>query len=353
MVLFRKITITLFSALALAFLLYPGVSALKSQEREKPDDNSELINGAYINEMRISFEREISLRKEAVEIWSALRYHLFREGNSGVLIGNDNWLFTAEEYDEQLSPQINRTDFFLRAAQYKSNLAEQGIDLQVILIPSKSRIYSEKIDRYGFSEPLSRRYESSVEEFESLGITVVNLLTQFSSTDKKEELFYQFDTHWTIKGTEAAAAATALTAAPLLYESSTGKRQYRISDSAEMKFAGDLLPFVPALEKNILENDLQESYREIELVDDNPPTLGLFDDPVIPVLLAGTSYSYDSRWNFENTLKLALQADVLNLAKEGEGPLAPMDELMESGYFRETGSSLVLWEVPERYIPIR
>ena len=66
--------------------------------------------------------------------------------------------------------------------------------------------------------------------------------------------------------------------------------------------------------------------------------------------LIGTSYSAIEKWNFEGALKSALQADVLNLADEGQGPLEPMAKFLKDTDFSRTNIKLVVWEIPERFI---
>ena len=78
----------------------------------------------------------------------------------------------------------------------------------------------------------------------------------------------------------------------------------------------------------------------------------LFDDEVIPVALVGTSYSALKDWQFEDMLKYALQGDVVNMADEGKGPLEPMHDFLNETDFKNTDVKLVVWEIPERFIPV-
>ncbi len=42
--------------------------------------------------------------------------------------------------------------------------------------------------------------------------------------------------------------------------------------------------------------------------------------------------------------------DVVNLAREGDGPFAPMAEFLSSGELKRLSPKLVIWEIPERYL---
>jgi alginate O-acetyltransferase complex protein AlgJ len=70
------------------------------------------------------------------------------------------------------------------------------------------------------------------------------------------------------------------------------------------------------------------------------------------VALVGTSYSQDERWGFADALKVALGADVLNVAARGEGPFAPMRAYLEGETVVDVPPELVVWEIPERYLTI-
>jgi len=44
-------------------------------------------------------------------------------------------------------------------------------------------------------------------------------------------------------------------------------------------------------------------------------------------------------------------SDIVSFAQEGEGPFVPMKEALENPGLQEAGVKLVLWEIPERYLP--
>jgi alginate O-acetyltransferase complex protein AlgJ len=84
----------------------------------------------------------------------------------------------------------------------------------------------------------------------------------------------------------------------------------------------------------------------------NPGEIGLFDEVAHPVTLIGTSYSAGEVWNFAGFLRAAFQAEVLNLAGEGRGPFLPMVEYLESSAIQDIPPDLIVWEIPERYLPV-
>jgi alginate O-acetyltransferase complex protein AlgJ len=77
---------------------------------------------------------------------------------------------------------------------------------------------------------------------------------------------------------------------------------------------------------------------------------GLFGAADIPVALIGTSYSAKAEFHFEGFLKHALQANVLNLSRVGQGPFRPMDAFLEERSTLSSLPSIVVWEIPERFL---
>jgi alginate O-acetyltransferase complex protein AlgJ len=115
---------------------------------------------------------------------------------------------------------------------------------------------------------------------------------------------------------------------------------------------GDLLNYIPlgSLQERI--GPTCDSIYERQTTQQGESSGGLFGSSTIPVTLVGTSYSANSLWNFEGALKASLGSDVLNVANQGEGPVVPMREYLAGADFRDTPPELVIWEIPERFIPV-
>ena len=78
----------------------------------------------------------------------------------------------------------------------------------------------------------------------------------------------------------------------------------------------------------------------------------LFANTEVPVALIGTSYSANPNWNFVGALKQALRSDVINDSKDGHGPILPMLAYLKSDAFKNTPPQVLIWEFPERYLPV-
>ncbi|MFW5768934.1 MAG: hypothetical protein ACOCYA_02655, partial [Spirochaetota bacterium] len=59
---------------------------------------SRVLDGSWIAEYQARYEDELPIRSFARTVWGVIRYALFREGEDGVLVGSEDWLFTTEEF---------------------------------------------------------------------------------------------------------------------------------------------------------------------------------------------------------------------------------------------------------------
>ena len=52
-------------------------------------------------------------------------------------------------------------------------------------------------------------------------------------------------------------------------------------------------------------------------------------------------------------MKENLKTDVLNAAEEGLGPFDTMKKYLDNEAFKSQPPELVIWEIPERYLPFK
>jgi alginate O-acetyltransferase complex protein AlgJ len=156
------------------------------------------------------------------------------------------------------------------------------------------------------------------------------------------------DSHWSPEGARIAASAVAATIRSLAPDlPKTSVRTDRVGETVR---EGDLMSFMPKRGTSARPLPPPQTLQTYETAVDSGA--GLFGAQVIPVALVGTSYSAEEAFHFEGFLKQALSADVLNLSAVGKGPFAPMDEALEGTALIDAGVQVVVWEIPERYIPV-
>jgi alginate O-acetyltransferase complex protein AlgJ len=346
----RKSRTHLVPGLALALVLAAGIAlALADPAVFTNPAHAKLFNGQWTRAYERRFEEGLALRGPALTAWALLRYGLFAEGDRGVLVGGDGWLFTAEEFQNaaELEPSL-RIDIE-EVREVRDELAGRGVRLLVALVPAKARVYPEKLGRYALPAAPARRYEELRIQLDGLGVPAPDLLGPLLRAKEKGPVFLRTDTHWTPLGAGAAADALAEPAAAFLREAGSPRARFASSEGPPREYRGDLLNFLPLGRFAERVGPRPDSPRPRVTAAVEPAGAGLFDRIAIPVVLVGTSYSAGEVWNLEGALKQALGADILNVAEQGQGALAPMRALLAGTVLEEVQADVVVWEIPERY----
>ncbi|MCA1754943.1 MAG: hypothetical protein LC641_09665 [Spirochaeta sp.] len=314
-----------------------------------------ILSGDWMNAYQQDYELESPVRDLGLEIWGSLRFGLFREGLPGVVVGEQGMLFTAEEFtalpharDE--AARVREVAAF--AAGVAAELGRLGVELVVVPLPSKVRLYRQYLGRYGFPPEAEERYQEFLSALDAAGVDQVGLKEVLAgSHERGVEIFLRTDTHWTPAGAELAAVALGEHVSAAGYLEDTPNRDYRLEFGELHTHEGDLLSFIPLGPFRGRLQPAPDLIRRFELHSGPAPGLGLFDTAAVPVVLVGTSYSAGAAWGFDAFLQVELQAEVLNLAEEGRGPFVPMVAYLGSDTLHEAPPQLVIWEIPERYLP--
>ncbi|MGL4608596.1 MAG: alginate O-acetyltransferase AlgX-related protein [Trueperaceae bacterium] len=336
----------------LLFLSAGLVFAFLSPSVFKSPTNKKLLNGEWTAAYEAEFNQSLAVRQPSIDGWGVLEYSLFNNGRDGVLIGTNGWLFTSEEFQFYPEAQQAMQAKLELAITAKNSITASGGQLVVVLIPSKAKVYSEHLGRYTLPSYTKDVYETFAAELEAKNISVVRLIEEFGAAKVTGEVFLKTDTHWTPYGAEVAAKEIAKVVGEKSLLSSFNMTTFVTEDKTTRSYKGDLLNYLPlgSLQKRM--GPAFDSLQERVTMAPGSTSGGLFGDSTLPVTLVGTSYSANALWNFEGALKEALGADVLNVANQGEGPIVPMQDYLESEPFKTTPPELVIWEIPERFIAV-
>jgi len=324
-------------SLGIATLL-AGLSVKAFSHTDTGDPSKGWANGTYQRGYEDRFETSVPAHESAVALWSAAQWVFFREPATGAVSGNGGWLFTAEEFTEPDTPR----DLATELAQVADALGADGITLVPVLIPDKARMHALRLKR-GRSEGFETRYDAALATIREAGLIDIDLREAL----RFEGSFMRTDTHWTPEGAQRAAA----TIAKSLGDITLPEAQFHTIAKGAAPFDGDLLPFVATGRYRDRVGPAAEFINTFETTVTSSG--GLFGVADIPVVLIGTSYSAKAEFHFEGFLKRALQADVLNLSRVGQGPFKPMDAFLEERSNLSSLPSIVVWEVPERYLTSR
>ena len=253
--------------------------------------------------------------------WGQTEFAVFHQGRKGVIIGENGWLFTAEEFS---CPQ-NLDKNFDYIDSVKNGFEKRRIKLIIVLIPEKARVLKRDL-------PACRKniYSEALSRYKNISTDLLPLMN--------ENDFLKTDTHWTPNGARVAAGEVE----KIAHGIKLPHAKFVTATGPDAARAGDLTRYVPGVA-------MTDRFKTFTTEQQNANLLG--NAPVPHVVLVGTSYSAMRQWNFDGFLKQALQADVLNMSDEGQGPFSVMKKYLDSAAFKAAPPRLVVWEIPERYLP--
>lgn len=346
---FRDLTVPggiVLGLLAAGAVLTPPALDDAFREAGPPETARALLRGQYTESFEGLYGDHLAPRDLSVNLWGAIDYGIFGSGKPGVVVGHDGWLFSSEEYRRPEGSAANLAANLAYIREVFETLRAQDIALILAVVPAKAEIYP---DFTHASVPPHRgeTYAAFRQGLSDAGVPFVDLTEAIRAEARVGgQVFMARDTHWSPLGANAAAEAVAeaLTASVAL-EGSGFTRQ----DLAPIRHRGDLTKFTPTGGLRDMLGLGDEEVVPFEAVAAGDDLGGLFGETEIPVTLIGTSYSAQEQWSFEHALRLALQADVLNLAEDGGGPLAPMAKWLGELPATESLPRAVVWEWPVRF----
>ncbi len=323
-----------------------------------PPKKAMLLNGQWANHFESLFDKHLYFYESATTLWGITNYTLFKEGQSGVLIGEEGWLYTDEEFALTRDYEQNFQDNLNYIGSVKDTLTAQNIALIIALLPAKARLYEEHLGRYNYPKAQHDLYFSALEKLQKQNILSINIFDAMKRQKPSEELFLRSDTHWSPAGSKITAQSIAQSITqnmPGLLERDEPYTSTKTGHPLEHK--GDLLRYIPLgpWEKYGPTPDHVQRWSTQKIKDAPAPlsSESLFGDETVPAItLIGTSYSANPLWHFEWFLKEALRHDVLNAADEGLGPFEVMENYLANEAFKTAPPKLIIWEIPERYLPI-
>ncbi len=338
-------------AFVVSFLACTAVGALAAAPGwktafEQPVDG--LFDGGWARGAERAVDGEIAFRGASIGFWAVTEYALFQEGRAGVIVGDDGWLFTDEEFQQTKSDLASQAEKLDEVVRVQGLLREKRIDLVVAVLPSKVRVHPEQLPAIGLPPVPAARYERFRAGLVERKVPTVDLLSALARASSEGPTFLRTDTHWNPHGAAAAAAEVAAHIRAAGRLASFDSVRVDLQTGPPAAWSGDLLRFIP------LGSWQTRLGPEPDMVAPVGSTVaaggGLFDDTAIPVVLVGTSFSQLESLGFAPHLRQRLGVDVLNAAEEGRGPFTAMQDYLANDAFRQSPPQLVIWEIPERYL---
>ena len=340
---------TLYVALFLGVLALVALGSLRGVLSYRLPADFSVLDGGLAKTFESHYDKELPVKDIGTNVWAALDYLLFDEGRRGVLIGEHDWLFSNEEFDPVAGAQEHLRDNLALIRGVRDELARRDIDLLLAIVPAKSRLYPEHVGDHRASALHADLYQRFHAAVRRAGIAAPDLLAPLQAAKASGPLFLRTDTHWTPFGAEVAAQQLSQAV------SLRGEPQQFVTESAgQAQHKGDLTRFLPLdpLFAELLPAPDPLQKRQTRAVSQADGADALFADSELPVTLVGTSYSANPSWNFAGALRQHLQRDLSNHAEDGQGPILPMLKYLQSDELKNAAPQLVIWEFPERYLPM-
>ena len=334
-------------------VVFLAIAAVISIFSLRNANESDLLTGKLNGESAQAYEEEfdnnLAHRDASVKLWNSVGYVLFGEGAEGVLIGREGWLFTHEEflYGEDFAANLKRNKDYILEVSWQ--LTSENIRLIILPLPSKARVYKNKLGRYAFPTLWKNQYEDLIQFLRTHDLIYTDILSIYVKV-RQNSLFLKTDTHWTPLGARLAAMKVGSVVQREFPYLSWDNIDYKSARAGKIVHEGDLMRYtVTGRDSRIfgLEKDRFYKWHTERKGEANNDFLG---DPALPIALVGTSYSANPLWNFQGFLKEFLGSDILNVADEGLGPFETMHKYLGSEAYEKSKPKLVVWEIPERYI---
>jgi alginate O-acetyltransferase complex protein AlgJ len=315
---------------------------------ELPAAVDSVMVGEFTAKLEDIYKDRLPYRMLSTDLIGAARYMVFGEGRKGVVVGQDGWLFSSEEYRVADNETKRLTEAADVIASVRDQLAKQGTDLLVLPLPAKADVYREYTAYPGLSDQMAERYSAFRKELSARNINTVDARASLLAAKSGDQMFLKGDTHWTPEGAQAVALGTAEALGPL-----ADAIPFTISEAKTLPIEGDLTKFIVSPQyASFVSLDPEEVTVLSASAQSSEPAqaVDIFGAQSIEVALVGTSYSANENWSFGPSLMAAVGADVVNFAEEGHGPFAPMADYLDSDLAKNTPPKVVIWEFPVRYL---
>ena len=293
---------TLYVALFALLLLPVSLVALTKLGGYSMPAQPSVLDGGLAKSIERHYDENFPLKQAGINLWAAVEYLAFGEGRSGLVIGEDGWLYSDEEFDPVVDGQRQLRDNLALIRGVQRQLQERDIQLLLAIVPAKTRLYPEHTGSHRPSALQRSLYPRFHRAVRNAGIAAPDLLAPLQAAKDEAPMFLRTDTHWTPEG--ADVTATALSEVVRSAMQLRGEPQQFVTETvATRTHQGDLtrfLPLAPLFESLMPQADRLQQ-RETHAAEGGGDDL--FGDSDLPVTLVGTSYSANPAWNFAGALR--------------------------------------------------
>jgi len=292
----------------------------------------------------------------AAKFERGLSWLVTRDLGPRVREGKNDWLFLNDELVVHQSRVLNTESRVKEIIEVGHQLANQGIELLIVLVPDKSRIESEYLGSQHRATVFSTRVNDFEKQLTHNEIHVINLTGALNSAKQGGIIpFLRTDTHWSEPGAEIAAKAVAKSIQALKI-TPTPAQSTQIVTQVDKIRPGDLvklagIDWLPMRLQPAPESARYSSFKSVPIPSNEKSKSmdDLFGDANLPnIALIGTSFSRTSE--FIPYLEMQLDAKIGNFALDGGDFWGSAKAYFTSPAFKDTPPKLIIWEIPERVL---
>lgn len=225
-------------------------------------------------------------------------------------------------------------------------LRNAGIHVEFLIIPSKFRIFRDKLPPgRPFPPSAEQRLRVFLEQLQQNGAAardISAMLLERRRANPQDQLWFRADTHWTPLAAQLAAEATARSLrAAVSFPPARGPGARLGPPVTATRTRLDLLEFIPRADRAAYS---VETYTVRQVI---PGRGGLLDAPPSDVTVVGNSF-VAPEFNFSNELSAALDRPVaLEWKVQTVGPFKTMLDYVGSQTFRRERPRAIVWVMLE------
>lgn len=270
------------------------------------------------------------------------------------IIGKDDWLFYKYEVLNPFEETATNTSIDL-ISRLNKVLFDSGVNLVVVIVPIKMRIYAEHLpEDFKVSPYMYEHYGHVLKTLRADHVDVPDLNGAFlgeARRNMEDPIFFLRDTHWNPTGALLAAEVV----------KNEIKNSPRLTAAVDATLGVDYKIAIGNLRRPFKGGDLigQVSRKQVPFIPEQvKPVSVLRFEPEkdrsasmrssAGIALVGSTYSYE--WTgFLDALRYTLQRDIFGAPYgPGEGPWAGLESYLRSPHFQSNRAKLLIWEIPER-----
>lgn len=278
--------------------------------------------------------------------YNELSYYMLQRRPSDIVIGRDKAIYLSNEIGEWGRSELENK--VIQAVDKIENVVRQieaaGVKVNVMLVPSRSRLYQDNLPYNTLPANRARFYEVVLSRLQSKGVDVTPLYEgMLLKRDVGEPLFYRDDHHWTYHGAQLAAN---LTAAHVRHEwggAPVTAKPYNVEWSEGLAHRGSLIHKLNFIKGSSLDNMFADPQPEAIF------SANKHDEGLKNIYLFTTSYGL---WGFPQFLSNALGSELHTLIGNGKSsfyaPAQFISQILNTlGTDKPRG---VIWEVQEYHL---